>query len=125
MSLAMYLYPQERITEPHHSNGYCAMTERISDRQYTAAELPSDHVSVLTYVIKAPHPNDSCKPFNDRTIAVVDIIEAKAREKKMVTVQSGEMAKAIADTGRIALYGIYLTSTKPTSNPNPILRLSR
>jgi OOP family OmpA-OmpF porin len=56
---------------------------------------------------------------------VVDIIEAKAREKKMVTVQSGEMAKAIADTGRIALYGIYLTSTKPTSNPNPILRLSR
>ena len=121
MSLAMYLYPEERITEPRHSNGYCAMTERIADQQYTAAEIPGAHISVLSYVIKTSHPQASCKALNDRTIAVVDIIEAKAREKKMVTVPSAEMAKAIADTGRIALYGIYFdfnkAEVKPESDP--------
>ena len=121
MSLAMYLYPEERITEPRHSNGYCAMTERIADQQYTAAEVPGAHISVLSYVIKTSHPQASCKALNDRTIAVVDIIEAKAREKKMVTVPSAEMAKAIADTGRIALYGIYFdfnkAEVKPESDP--------
>ncbi len=52
---------------------------------------------------------------------MVDIIEAKAHEKKMVTVPSAEMAKAIADTGRIALYGIYFdfnkAEVKPESDP--------
>src|SRR5262249_33140455 len=51
MSLAMYLYPEERITEPYGSNGYCAMAEKIADQRYIAAELPDSgaHVSVLTY----------------------------------------------------------------------------
>ena len=114
MSLAMYLYPEERITEPHGSNGYCAVAENIADQRDMAAELPdgSAHVSVLTYAIKAPDKHDSCKAFNDRTIAVVDIVEAKAREQKMVTVQAGEMAKAISSAGRIALYGIYFDFNK-------------
>jgi OmpA-OmpF porin, OOP family len=123
MSLAMYLYPAERITEPHGSNGYCAVAEKIADQRYLAAELPDGgtQVSVLTYTIKAPGKHDSCNAFNDRTIAVVDIIEAKAREQKMVTVSAGEMAQTIASTGRIALYGIYFdfnkTDLKPESDP--------
>jgi len=121
MSLAMYLYPEERITEPRHSNGYCAMTERIADQQYTAAEVPGAHISVLAYRIKTSHPQASCKALNDRTIAVIDIVEAKSRENKMVTVQAAEMAKAIIDTGRIALYGIYFdfnkAEVKPESDP--------
>ena len=123
MSLAMYLYPAERITEPFGSNGYCAMAEHITDQRYTAAELPasSAHVSVLTYTIVAPDQNDACKAFNARTMAVVDIVAATAREQKMVTVQAGEMAKAIVSAGRIALYGIYFdfnkAEMKPESDP--------
>jgi OmpA-OmpF porin, OOP family len=123
MSLAMYLYPEERLTDPHGSNGYCAVAEKIVDQRYMAAELLDGgaHVSVLTYTIKAPGKYDSCNAFNDRTIAVVDIIESKAREHKMVTVSAGEMAQTIASTGRIALYGIYFdfnkTELKPESDP--------
>jgi OmpA-OmpF porin, OOP family len=122
-SLAMYLYPAERITEAHGSNGYCAMAEHITDQRYTAAEIPSGgaHVSVLTYTIVAPDKYDSCLAFNGRTVAVVDVIEAKAREQKMVTVNASEMASAIAGTGKIALYGIYFdfnkTDIKPESDP--------
>ena len=60
-------------------------------------------------------------PLNNRTVAIVDIVEAKAREQKMVTVQASDMEKAIAGTGRIALYGIYFdfnkADIKPESDP--------
>ncbi|MGH8008052.1 MAG: OmpA family protein, partial [Candidatus Binatia bacterium] len=120
MSLSMYLFPEERITDANFSNGHCAMTERIADQRYTAAELPARgaHVSVLTYTLK---DDRYCKAFNGRTIAVVDIVEAKAREQKMVMVKAEEMAQQIAATGSVALYGIYFdfnkADLKPESTP--------
>jgi hypothetical protein len=119
VSLAMYLYPPERVVDPHGSNGYCALAERITDQRYTAAELPDSgaHVSVLTYTIVAPGKSDMCYGFNGRTIAVVDILEAKEREKKMVTVDAGAMAKAIESSGRVALYGIYFDFNKADLKP--------
>jgi outer membrane protein OmpA-like peptidoglycan-associated protein len=123
MSLAMYLYPVERITETPHTTGRCSMAERITDLRYTAAALPGNaaHVSVMAYTIVSPGKHDSCRALNERTIAVVDLVETKAREQKMVTVSSGEMARAISTGGRVALYGIYFdfnkTEVKPESDP--------
>ncbi|WP_295444763.1 OmpA family protein [uncultured Thiodictyon sp.] len=120
MSLAMVLYPEERITDPAFSSGNCAMTERIKDQRYLAAELPDQqaHVSVLAYTLKA---DSYCKALDGRTVAVVDFIEAKGREQKMVKVDAAEMARTIATTGRIALYGILFdfdkTAVKPESAP--------
>ena len=117
MSLAMYLYAPERVIDAHGSNGYCALAERITDQRYIAAELPESgaHVSVLTYTLVAP--NSVCRALNGRTIAVVDIIEGKAREKKMVTVDAGTMAKALDSSGHIALYGIYFDFNKADVKP--------
>jgi OmpA-OmpF porin, OOP family len=119
MSLASYLYAPERVTNPRGSNAWCAVAARITDQRYTAAELPSSgaHVSVLAYTIVAPGRADTCLGINGRTIAVVDIIEAKAREQKMVTVNAGEMAKSIDTTGRVALYGIYFDFNKADVKP--------
>ena len=120
MSLSMYLLPQERVTYHDFTNDYCAVTSEISDQRYFAAELPSDnaHVSVLTYTL---HDELYCKEFNTRTIAMVDIIQGKAREQKMVTVNAEEMASKIANTGSVALYGIYFdfnkADLKPESDP--------
>ena len=122
-SLAMYLYPAERVTDPYGSSGYCAVAEHIADQRFTVAEFPDSgaHVSVLTYAIKSPDKNDQCHAFNGRTIAVVDIVEAKAREQRMVTVKADEMAKAISSGGKIALYGIFFdfnkADVKPESEP--------
>ena len=90
------------------------MTERIRDLRYTAAELPESaaHVSVMAYTIVSPGPHDSCRALNERTIAVVDLVEAKGREQKMVMVSSGEMARAISSSGKVALYGIYFDFNK-------------
>lgn len=121
MSLAMYLFPREKITDPLLSNGYCATTEKIANQRYTAAEIPNRnaHVSVLTYEMKSA--GRSCSAFNARTIAVVDIIESTEREQKMVTVNASEMAEKISATGSVALYGIYFdfnkADVKPESTP--------
>jgi OmpA-OmpF porin, OOP family len=119
MSLAMYLFPAERVTDPHGSNAYCALMERITDQRYTAAELPSSgaHVSVLTYTIVAPDRSDPCVAFNGRTLAIVDLLVTKDREKKMVTVDAGAMAKSIESSGRVALYGIYFDFNKADLKP--------
>jgi len=122
-SLAMYLYPQERITEENFTTGHCVLAEKITDQRYAAAEIPSAgaHVSVLAYTLVAPDKHGGCLALNNRTIAVVDIVEAKAREQKMVAIRASEMATAIAGTGRVALYGIYFdfnkTDIKPESEP--------
>ena len=111
MSLAMVLYPEERINDPAFSNGHCAMTERIKDQRYLAAELPQQetHVSVLAYTLKA---DSYCKALDGRTVAIVDFVEAKAREQKMVKVDAAQIAQTIAATGRIALYGILFDVDK-------------
>jgi OOP family OmpA-OmpF porin len=116
ISLSMYLYPAERIKDPDFSNGKCAVTEQIVDQRYLSAEVTSAgaHVSVLTYSLK---DDLYCKAFNDRTIAVVDIIEIKPREQKMVTVKADEMARQIASAGSVALYGIYFDFNKADIKP--------
>jgi OmpA-OmpF porin, OOP family len=120
MSLAMVLRPQELIGDSPFSNGHCAQLDRIEDQRYLAAELPqqSAHVSVLAYTLKG---GGFCKALAGRTIVVVDVLETKARERKMVAVDAPEMARSIAATGRIALYGILfdfdLATLKPESDP--------
>lgn len=116
MSLSMYLYPAERIQDADFSNGSCAQTSDIVDQRYSAAELPSDgaYVSVLTYTM---HDDLYCKAFDGRTIAVVDMIQSKSREQKMVTVNASEMATKIASSGSVALYGIYFDFNKADLKP--------
>ena len=120
MSLAMFLFPEERVKDAAFSNGNCAMTERITDQRYATAEMPaqSAHLSILTYTLK---DELYCKTFNGRTIAVIDIVEGKPRQQAMVTVTSGEMAKEISSSGSVALYGIYFdfnkADLKPESEP--------
>ncbi len=121
MSLAMYLYPKSRVTQEYRSTGYCAMMEDIKDQRFMAAALPDKaHASVLSYTVVSPDANGGCSAINERTVAVVEILEGKAREQKMVTVSSGEMAQAISSGGRVALYGIYFdfnkADVKPESN---------
>ena len=42
----------------------------------------------------------------------VDVIEGKAMQEKMVTIDAGEMEKQIALLGKVALYGIYFDTNK-------------
>lgn len=47
----------------------------------------------------------------------VDIIEVQSMTQNMVTVTAGEMAKSIASSGRVALYGIFFDTNKSDIKP--------
>jgi outer membrane protein OmpA-like peptidoglycan-associated protein len=118
-SLAMYLFPADRITDPAQSPGRCAQERRITDLRFFSGELgeQAGHVAVQTYTLVDQHASATCHALNGRTFAVVDLVESKEREQRMVTVDAAEMARSITATGRVALYGIYFDFNKAELKP--------
>lgn len=121
-SLMMYFLVEKQLKDASYSNGACAQTQDIDDQRFFTARIPQSsgdtYVTVHTYKVS---DDLYCKAFNDRTVALVHILEPRAREQKMVTVKADEMARTIESTGRIALYGIFFdtdkTDLKPESTP--------
>lgn len=122
MSLMMYFVYASQLKDADFSNGKCALTSNIDDQRFFAAKIPQAdaeaYVTVQTFQVK---DDLYCKAFNERTVALVHIVEPKPREQKMVVVKADEMARTIGTTGRVALYGIFFDTAKadlkPESNP--------
>jgi OOP family OmpA-OmpF porin len=110
-SLAMFLRPRERLGLEDYSQGWCASIADIMDQRYLVAELPEvgTYISIHTYTIKDFYYTN-CNAFKGRTVAVVDIVDGKPREKNMVTVAASDMAQQISATGSVSLYGIFFDS---------------
>lgn len=117
MGLPMYLRDGDHISDKAWSLPWCAQQVALTDLRYLVAELPasSAHVSVLT--ASMPDAANACASLKGRTLAVVDVIQGKARDSKMVTVQSAEMAQALSSEGKIALYGVYFDPNKAEVKP--------
>jgi OOP family OmpA-OmpF porin len=122
-SVAMKLWPESRITDEDFSNAKCAQTLGIADQRLGSFEIPGKaYVIVHAYV---GLDDLYCKAFNQRTIVSVDVLELKPREEKMVTVTAAEMGQAIANTGRVALYGILFDTASSTIKPESRLALEQ
>lgn len=85
--------------------------------RYLAATLPRPEgvVSVSLYV--AVERGNAFPETKDRVAVLLDVVEAKPMEAKMVTVDAATMAKDIATTGRVALYGLYFDTDKAELKP--------
>ena len=117
MSLMMYFVYANQLKDADFSNGKCALTPYVDDQRFFAAKIPQGgdaYVTVQTFQVK---DNLYCKAFNERTVALVHIVEPKPREQKMVVVKAEEMARSIGTTGRIALYGIFFDTDKAELKP--------
>ncbi len=113
MSLLMYFVAEAQLKDGDFSNGKCAQASGIDDQRFFAAKIPQAggeaYVTVQTFLVK---DDLYCKAFNERTVAVVHIVEPKPREQKMVVVKADDMARTIGSTGRVALYGIFFDTDK-------------
>jgi outer membrane protein OmpA-like peptidoglycan-associated protein len=123
-NIGNYIYPSSKI--PGGSTGSiggCLIapdsSDHISDQRYAVLEIPGTgaFVSVFSYNITNTIFTSQCGSLVGRTAVVVDIVEPKAREQKMVAVQASDMASAISSTGKIALYGIYFDTNKADVKP--------
>jgi len=120
--LLNYLFPKSVVSAESFGNAACAVDMNLADLRYGVAKFSANgtdtHVAVLAYTAK---DDLYCKALNERTVAIVVTLEAKAREQKMVTLKASEMAQAIASGGKVAIYGIYFdfdkADLKPESKP--------
>ena len=117
-SLMMYFVTESDLKDANFSNGHCALTRAIADQRFSVARIPRGDgeatVTVHTYQLL---DDLYCKAFNERTIAVVHVLEPTPREQKMVLVKAEEMARSIGATGKVALYGILFDHDKTDSKP--------
>lgn len=120
------LFPAEKIDADAFSNAACAVNRDRADQHYSVGRFGSDGaqttVAVMTYVVR---DDLYCKAFNERTMAIVVVVEAKSREQKMVTVSASELGTAIAGSGRIALYGILFDLDKAELKPASTAQLEQ
>jgi OOP family OmpA-OmpF porin len=88
-----------------------------TEPRYLAATLqrPEGQISVSLYV--ALEGGTAFPQTKDRVAILLDVVEAKPMEAKMVTVDAATMAKDIAATGRVALYGLYFDTDKAELKP--------
>jgi outer membrane protein OmpA-like peptidoglycan-associated protein len=133
-SLLSYLYPKNKVVAPQSTVEWCASSMEIAEQRYSVLERAKDGVETLFSVLTYQQGIDMamfCPGMPGRTVALVQILERKAREQKMVTVGAKEMRQALDASGRVALYGIYFDHdqavVKPDSGPmlDEIARLLR
>ncbi len=93
-------------------SNYLVMGESYRDFRYLAAKLTRPEQGdayVGLYVAMASVGGGA--DFK-RVLTQLDIVELKPMESKMVVVDAGAMAKEIAKSGSVALYGIYFDFDK-------------
>jgi outer membrane protein OmpA-like peptidoglycan-associated protein len=112
--LINFLFPRSKASESYGTPSYCAMDGKVTDLRYSVVELTGGrgYASIATY--STTGQGGSCSNFDPATFVTLDLIETKAREQRMVTIKSSEMADALNGSGRIALYGILFDTDKAT-----------
>ena len=83
MSLMMYFVYASQLKDADFSNGKCALTPSVDDQQFFAAKIPQGggdaYVTVQTFQVK---DNLYCKAFNERTVALVHIVEPSPASRR-------------------------------------------
>jgi OOP family OmpA-OmpF porin len=116
------IYPQNRIKDADFSNGKCATAMTPGEQRYALATMPDGSggertLAILTYTIRA---STYCTALEGRTGVLVVAVAPRAREQRMVSVSSDDMAKALDADGHIALYGIQFDTNRSTLKPESV-----
>ena len=84
------------------------------DVRVLTAKLDRPEGAVYVSLAIAIEGFDHFKATALKPLVLLDVIETGEMEQRMVLVEAAAMAKAIAETGRIALYGIYFDTDSAT-----------
>ena len=87
------------------------------DQRLMTAKRPAPQGDSYVSVFVATGTSGSHKETNGRTLTLLEVVDTVPMETKMVTVEADAMAKDIAATGHVALYGIYFDTDKTDLEP--------
>jgi outer membrane protein OmpA-like peptidoglycan-associated protein len=88
-----------------------------AEPRYLAATLSRPEGDVFVSLYVAVERGDAFPQTKDRAAVLLDVVETKPMDSKMVTVDASAMAKDIAATGKVALYGLYFDTDKADLKP--------
>jgi outer membrane protein OmpA-like peptidoglycan-associated protein len=84
----------------------------VEDPRYLAARLARPEGDVFVQLYVAVERGSPFPQTQNRALVLLDVIEAKPMEHKMVIVDAAAMAKDLAASGKVALSGIYFDTDK-------------
>jgi outer membrane protein OmpA-like peptidoglycan-associated protein len=87
------------------------------DQRYLASRLARPEGDVYASVLVAVETFDHFPETRDHSLVLLDVVEVQPMDTGMVTVDAAAMAKDIAATGRVALYGILFDTDKADIRP--------
>jgi outer membrane protein OmpA-like peptidoglycan-associated protein len=87
------------------------------DQRYLVSRLARHEGDVYASVYVATETFNHFPETKDHALVLLDVIETVPMESDMVTVDAAAMARDIANTGRVALYGIHFDTDKAEIKP--------
>lgn len=98
-----------------------AMFDRVVDQRYILLKQGEPGAESYAAIFAGVHRGGTFGNVSDalqsRVGVMVEIVEAKAREDKMVTLSAEEIGSDLAADGRVVLYGIFFDFDKATIKP--------
>jgi outer membrane protein OmpA-like peptidoglycan-associated protein len=127
----LYLYPPKRrllnIPQPKNKNKFESVSwsalSYATDQHFLSAKRTSPGGDTYVSVYSARGGYNDHKETFDHPILLLEVIEAVPMENKMVTIDAAAMAKEVAATGHIALYGILFDTDKTDIKPESVTAL--
>ena len=108
--LVQVVYPNDRQLRPY-------VFTVPQELRYLAAKRTAPSGTIHVSIVVARNGNPGVRGFFNRVVVMTDIIEHVAMDTGMVTVDAAAMAKDIAQTGHVALYGILFDTNKADVKP--------
>ena len=109
------LYPQNAKLKNMGQVSEMAFSSPVEMR-YMAAKVTGPATAYVSVFIAVETFNHFKETYS-RALVLLDIVENKAMEDKMVVVPAGEMAKALDKKGAFSLYGIYFDTGSSVLKP--------
>jgi outer membrane protein OmpA-like peptidoglycan-associated protein len=98
-----------------------AMFDRVIDPRYALMKLGDGEEAAYVAVFAAQNQGgtfgDVSQVLQNRVGVLVEIVDPKAREKKMVTLSAEDIGNEIGENGKVILYGVLFDFDKATIKP--------
>ena len=120
-----YLYPLRNRLQNTPATGERGPAGQVSEyaltgakeQRFLSAKRSGSAGEAYASVYVAMGTFDMHPETSGHAIVLLDLVEAAPMETRMVTVDAGTMAKDVAATGHVALYGIYFDTDKADLKP--------
>lgn len=117
-SMALYSEPASAHKMTGHQITEYAYSINTEDERYVAAVVNKpDGSEVYIIVFSAMQENSADMSAGKRVATFVEIIETKAMDRGMVSIDADAMSKGLNAEGKIAIYGLYFDTDKAEIKP--------